>query len=132
VPILQVVTPAVLLFATVAQGAMSGIEEPRQVVVRSATEWQMLWRQHGQEPATLPVVDFTESLVVGVFVGSRPTAGYSVEIVAVKTERNRTIVEYRERRPDRDALVLQVITSPFHLVRVPRTESVIEFKRLDP
>ena len=29
------VTPAVLLLVTVAQGAMSNIEEPRQVVVRT-------------------------------------------------------------------------------------------------
>lgn len=125
------VVTAVLLFATVAQGAMSNIEAPRQVVVRTASEWQTLWREHGQDgPA--PPVDFTVSTVVGVFAGSRPTAGYAVEITAVKTEGNRTIVEYRERQPPRDALVLQVITSPFHLVRVPRTGAAIEFRRLGP
>src|SRR5262245_36144035 len=33
-------------FATVAKGAMSNIEEPRQVVVRTEAEWQALWKQH--------------------------------------------------------------------------------------
>ena len=40
--IAQILTPAVLVFATVAQGTMSHIDEPRQVVVRTATAWQAL------------------------------------------------------------------------------------------
>lgn len=130
--IVQVLTPAVLLFGTVAQGAMSNIEEPRQVVVRTASEWQTLWREHDPGNASAPPVDFAESLVVGIFSGSRPTAGYAVEIAAVKNEGNRTIVEYRERQPPRDAPVAQVLTSPFHIVRLPRTVGSVEFKRLGP
>ena len=68
------VTPAVLLVVTVAQGAMSNIEEPRQVVVRTAAEWQALWKEHSPETA-LPAVDFAQSTVVGVFLGSRPNSG---------------------------------------------------------
>ena len=125
------VTPAVLLLVTVAQGAMSNIEEPRTAVVRTATEWQALWKEHGPAQAA-PAVDFAESTVVGVFLGSRPSAGFAVEITGVKAEGNRTIVEYVERRPPRDNFVAQVITSPFHIVRVPRTTGPIEFRRLGP
>jgi len=126
----QVVASAVLL-TTVAQGTMSNIDEPRQVVVRSAAEWQALWKEHDPGSAA-PRVDFTQSIVVGVFVGSRPTAGFTVEITSVKTEGNRTIVEYLERQPPRDALVAQVLTSPFHAVRLARQAGTIEFKRLTP
>ena len=129
--IAQVVAPVVLALATVAQGGMSNVEEPRQVVVRTAAEWQALWKQH--DPSrTAPTVDFARSLVVGVFLGSRPTAGFAVEITAVKTEGTRTIVEYRERQPPRDAFVAQVLTSPFHVVRVARTTGPVEFRRLSP
>jgi hypothetical protein len=121
---------AVLPFATVAQGAMSNIEEPRQVVVRTDAEWQALWKQHGR--AAMPAVDFTQSTVVAVFLGTRPTAGFSVAITAVKTEGTRTVVEYRERAPSRDAFVGQVLTSPFHAVRLARTAGVVEFRRLTP
>ena len=125
------VAPAVLLLVTVAQGTMSNIEEPRTVVVRTAAEWQALWKDHDPQQA-VPAVDFAQSMVVGVFLGSRPTAGFAVEITAVKAEGNRTIVEYAERRPPRDQFVAQVVTSPFHIVRLMRTAGAVEFRRLAP
>jgi hypothetical protein len=125
------VTPAVLLSVTVAQGTMSNIEEPRTVVVRTAAEWQALWKEHDPEHAA-PAVDFAQSMVVGVFLGARPTAGFAVEITAVKADGNRTIVEYVERRPSRDDFVAQVVTSPFHLVRLMRTAGAVEFRRAGP
>jgi len=115
--------------STVAQGAMSNIEEPRQAVVRTAADWQALWKQHGGE-GTPPTVDFNQSTVVAVFLGSRPTTGFAVEITAARTEGNRTLVEYLERRPPPDAIVAQVLTSPFHIVRLPRTAGAVEFRRL--
>ena len=125
------VTPAVLLFVTVAQGTMSNIEEPRQVVVRTAAEWQALWKEHDPEGAA-PAVDFAQSIVVGIFLGSRPTAGFAVEITTVRMEATRTVVEYLERSPPRDAFVAQVLTSPFHVVRLTRTAGSVEFRRLTP
>jgi hypothetical protein len=119
------------VLTTVAQGAMSTIEEPRQAVVRTAAEWQAFWKQHDPGGAA-PPVDFGQSMVVAVFLGSRPTAGVTAEITAVKTEGTRTIVEYRERQPPPDAFVAQVITSPFHVVRVPRAAGSVEFRRLKP
>jgi protease stability complex PrcB-like protein len=115
--------------ATVAKGAMSNIEEPRQVVVRTDAEWQALWKQHDGNSAT-PTVDFTQSMVAAVFLGSRPTTGYAADITGMKTEGTRTFVEYLERQPPRDALVAQVLTSPFHIVRIARTAGSVEFRRL--
>jgi hypothetical protein len=133
---------AVLLFAimlnsaaqdtvvnTVAKGGMSSIEEPRQIVVRTAAEWQALWKLHDGDSAA-PPVDFTQSMVAAVFLGSRPTTGFAADITGVKTEGNRTVVEYLERQPPRDAVVAQVLTSPFHIVRIARTEGPLEFRRL--
>jgi hypothetical protein len=125
--IAQVAT-AVFLFATVAQGPMSNIEGPRTVVVRTAAEWRALWNEHDPGHAP-PTVDFGQSMVVGVFAGSRPSAGFAVEITGVKTDGDRTIVEYAERQPSRDEFVAQVVTSPFHLVRLMRTAGAVEFRR---
>jgi hypothetical protein len=116
-------------FTTVAQGAMSNIEEPRQAVVRTAAEWQALWKQHDGVGA-VPAVDFMQYTVAAVFLGSQPTTGFTAEITGVKTEGTRTVVEYLERQPPRDAFVAQVLTSPFHIVRIPRTAGTVEFRRL--
>jgi PrcB C-terminal len=117
--------------ATVARGTDSGVDESRQVVIRSAAEWQVLWKAHNADRAA-PVVDFARSVVVGVFLGSRPTAGFGMEITAVKREGERSVVEYLERRPPPGAITAQVLTSPYHLVSLPRDIGTVEFRRLQP
>jgi hypothetical protein len=115
-------------FTTIARGPNSGIDEPRQVVVRAAEQWQALWRQHSTEPA--PTVDFEKHMVAGVFLGSRPTAGYDVEVVRIVEVDGGLRVEYRTRRPAPDRIVAQVITAPFHLVRLPQTAGTVRFEAL--
>jgi len=121
---------ATVPFATVAQGGDSRIVTAREVVIRSAGEWQALWSEHSLQAS--PVVDFSDSIVVGVFLGSRPTAGYRVEFVTIKVEGNQAVVEYTERRPAQGGLVAQVLTSPFHLVRLPRSVGSVQFKNVEP
>ncbi len=65
---------------TIDRGLDSQVDTARQATVRTAAEWDALWRLHGGERAR-PAVDFGKEMVVAVFMGSRPTAGFSVEIV---------------------------------------------------
>ena len=74
--------------------------------------------------------DFTREMVVGVFLGSRPTAGYGVEIVRAREEAGALVVQYREGSPSRDAMTAQVITMPYHLVAVPRDEGEVRFEKV--
>lgn len=120
---------AAVAFTTVARGSDSQIMEPREVVIRTMGEWQTLWKEHSAQ--RLPAVDFSRSTLVGVFLGTRTTAGYAVDVVSVRSQGNTTVVEYREQRPPAGALLAQVLTAPFHLVSVPRTDAKIEFRRLD-
>ena len=120
---------ATVAFTTVARGTDSQITAPREAIVRSADEWRALWSAHRAEAA--PTVDFSRFMVVGVFLGTRPTSGYAAEIVRVRSEGPVTTIEYREQRPAADSFNLQVLTSPFHVIRIPRVEQ-IEFRKLDP
>jgi hypothetical protein len=114
---------------TVDRGARSGIESPRQVAVRSSDAFVALWTEHAGTRER-PAVDFGREMVVGVFVGSRPTAGYSVEIVATRPDGDGLIVQYREGRPAQGMMTAQVITSPFHLAVVPRCSGPVKFEKL--
>ena len=126
--IVAVFLQVAVAFTTVARGADSQITQPREVVVRSADEWRALWSDHSAERA--PVVDLSRFTVAGVFLGTRSTAGYGVEIVRVRSGGTLTTVEYRETRPSPDALTGQVLTAPFHLVTIPRAPGTIEFRKL--
>ena len=118
-----------IAFTNVAQGTSSQIDEPRKVTIRSADEFQALWKSHSTAP--LPKVDFSKSMVVGVFVGMRPTAGYTVAIKAVqRTEGGGAVVEYVEGAPDKSRMVAQLLTSPFHLVSIPNDVKTVEFKQV--
>ena len=97
-------------------------------MVRSADEWSALWRAHAADKPVAPV-DFTKEMVVGVFLGSRPTAGYSVEIVGTEEQPDGLVVQYREGSPARDMMTAQVITSPYHLVAVPKQSGEVRFER---
>lgn len=125
----QAVVSTAIPFTSVAQGTRSQIQEPRQVVVRTAADWQTLWTAH--DSAAAPNVDFSGSIVVGVFLGTRPTAGFSVRITAVTAKDGSAVVEYVEGRPRPGGMTAQVITSPFHLVTVPRTIETVVFKKVD-
>jgi hypothetical protein len=113
---------------TLAADDMSSVDSPRQAVARNDTEWAALWKAHGSgRPA--PRVDFSTRTVVAVFLGSRPSAGYRVEITGTRQDGKRLVVTWREIAPSRDSLLAQVLTSPAHLVSIPRFDGDITFEK---
>ena len=135
-----VIVQAAISFTAIAGGTVSGIDEPRQVVVRTTDEWQAVWKEHnGRTPA--PPVDFSAATVVGLFLGSRLAARGS-RLAAHGGVRGRDhrpqegdvlVVEYVERTPRPGSFVAQIITSPFHLVSVARNEGEVQFRKVaDP
>src|SRR5437588_4902003 len=114
---------------TIDQGTQSGINDARTVTVRTADDWQKLWRMHAPgKPA--PTVDFSREMVVGVFLGSRPTAGYGGEVVGTREDAGSLVVQYRTTSPPRDAMTAQVITTPYHLVAVPMRAGEVKFEKI--
>ena len=113
---------------TIARDSMSGVDLPRQAVVRNDNEWSALWQQHGGAKP-LPKVDFTKRTVVAVFLGSRPSAGYGVEVIRTRQQGKTLVVEWRELPPAADSLLAQVITSPAHLVSIPKFDGEIAFEK---
>ena len=113
---------------TIARDQMSGVDRPRQVVARTEAEWKALWRDHaGDTPP--PPVNLASRMVVAVFLGSRGSAGYAVEITGVRKDGDALVIVWREMRPGADAVAAQVITSPAHLATVPRFEGAVRFEK---
>jgi VWFA-related protein len=111
------------------RGTHSNIDGARQVVVRDAAGWGALWKQHaGERP--MPAVDFAREAVAAVFLGTRPTGGFGVEIVGAGQKAGAFVVQYRETKPGADAIAAQVITSPFLLVAMPRVDGDVKFERV--
>jgi len=115
-----------LSFTTVAKGDVSGQQTAKQVTVRTAADWKALWKEHAPTEK-MPSVDFAKNMVVGIFLGSKPSAGYEVEIVGVRTQEKDLIVEYVQKQPGRGTMAAQILTEPYHLVAVPTHAGTVRF-----
>jgi hypothetical protein len=113
---------------TLSRGGRSGIGDAQQVVVRDQAAWEASWAAH-TTTQPLPSVDFNRETVVAVFLGSRPNAGFSVTITAATPSASgeQLVVHFAETTPGGSCLVLPVITQPFHIVKVPRSEAEVVF-----
>jgi len=114
---------------TVDKGGQSNIDEARQVVVRTDAEWTKLWQQHSPDRQR-PVVDFAKDMIVGVFMGSRPTAGYNISIVSTFAKDGNVLVRYQESTPRPGTMAAQVLTFPYHLVAVPTAAGDVRFEKI--
>lgn len=121
----------VLVLEDLGAGAMSGITAAGLHVVRDQAELDELWRTHMRlhlpAPA-VPQIDFADSMIVAAFVGQKPTGGYSVRIeevirvAATAGQPSQIVVRTSEVIPAEDAVVTQMLTSPFHMVRVEKAD----------
>ena len=130
VPAEPVETSPAVAWQSLVRGVSSGVREPRRIVARSAEDWAAFWVTHAADriPAeSVPMVDFTKDMVVGIVLGERPTAGYEVEIVSVAREGDRLVVRTREVRPAPDSVQAQVITVPFALATISRFGGEVAF-----
>jgi len=124
-----VAASAQMTFTNIAKGASSGQQVATEVVVRTPAEWAELWKLHAPS-ATAPQVDFATNMVVGVFLGTKPSAGYDVEIVGVKAQAGDLIVEYVQTQPGRGTITAQMLTAPYHLVAVPKHAGHVSFTQV--
>jgi hypothetical protein len=122
--------PTTVGIAVVARDTTSQIDEAKQVVARTPAEWAALWRQHAGE-SPMPKVDLGTRTIVAVFLGSRPSAGYAVEITGTRETGAALTVEWSERRPERGDVAAQVLTSPAVIASIPKFAGEIRFVKVD-
>jgi len=115
---------------TIEKGEQSNIADATQVVARTEAEWTRLWQQHAPGRPR-PAIDFSKETVIGVFMGSRPNAGFSTAVVSATEGGGALIVRFTETRPARGAPTAQVITFPYHLVAIPKvTATSVKFEKV--
>jgi len=121
---------AALPFETIDQGFRSGIRDARQVVVRDPETWCNLWAEHvkGRVPEPpLPPVNFIHEMVIAFFLGEKSTSGYTATIREIFVSDGKLLVKVEVETPQPGAFLLQVLTQPFHIVKVTRTDLPVDF-----
>lgn len=123
----QQVSRTLLPMRTLSQISNSMILTPRYVVAQDAESFRMLWLEHMGSSDTMPMVDFSQEMVVAAFMGEQNSGGYSVTIAEVAEAEQRLRVKVSKTEPADDQMVIQMITAPAHLIAIPRRDLPIDF-----
>lgn len=120
------------MITTIAAGDGSRILEPRRVIVRDASEWGALWAVHAGLEAESPAIDFSTRMVAAVFAGERPSPGFGIEITGARQWGAGLEVLVEQRSPAPGMMAAQVLSTPFHIVSLPRHFGDVGFTDVEP
>lgn len=115
------------------RGVVSGMHQPYTAAIKTAQEWTAFWKTHSQSfgtPPALPAVDFSKNMVAVIMMGEQPTTGYGIEIVRTLQTPTVLMVEYRAITPPPGIPQSSVITYPYELRVLPRTDVPVVFRLL--
>lgn len=125
----KIETPPGMAVVKEWHGCYSGWETPMRVVAKDEESWELIWfaaRKNQTIKPETPKIDFTKNQVLAVFMGSRPTGGYTTSIIKIE-DKDKRIVTVREKSPPPDGGVTCAVTTPYHLVVIPKTAKAVEF-----
>lgn len=100
-----------------------GFEDQRFLLVQGESTLRTLWnRAHGSQLQVprVPEVDFSRETVLALFLGTKPTGGFGLEVERVTLVQGELFVDVRTVEPGPDAITTQALTSPWVMVRVLR------------
>jgi len=116
------------------EGQSRLLRDPFEKVIRSKEAWEELWKKldpdSGARKPLLPEVDFARESVVAVAWGERPSAGWDLEIRAVRIEGGEAAVEVVRRPPT--GVPLAVISYPYVLVKTSKLPEKVRFVDVPP
>lgn len=112
---------------TQAHGHLPGPGDGGVYALRTAQAWQKF-----QTDVRLNwdvSVDFNRDMVIAVFLGTRNTAGYKVDIREIRSEEHHTEITYSEGAPAATAMATQMISNPYILAVIERPANPVVFSK---
>jgi hypothetical protein len=100
---------------------------PSQHVVRGNNEWQDLWNIICPYDTKPPRVDFNKEMVLGVFLGQKPSAGYDIEISSLIEKDDCLEVYVKKTKPSPGSMCASVLTQPYHVISTEKVNKDIKY-----
>lgn len=117
-----------IVWRSYRQGQQSQITQAQNLVIQNQGAFDNYWKQHTGDARAPRDVDFNKELLIAVHLGNRTSGGYRVIIQSVQRSKPGEIkVNYVENMPGPGSFTSAVITSPFEIVRVERSNAVGNF-----
>jgi hypothetical protein len=121
-----------LSITSIYQDLNSGLDSSTRRVIREAGELQTLWpevvKYYGTKPP-IPLVDFSQEIVVVAAAGTKSTGGYSITIESAIETSGTLTIHIASGSPGRCGVTL-ALTRPIHIVRIPKQAASVVFVEL--
>lgn len=110
-----------ITFEILKQEEYGGRAKKSTVVVSSQQQLNELYKELGWND--VPVVDFSNSNVVAIFMGQKNTGGYSISIKKVAIENNTATIQVNTTAPE--GMATMALTAPYCIAVIPKTDEIV-------
>ena len=111
-------------------GIKKTMSAPEVAMARGDGELGRIWAEDltgsHRDMTGLPAVNWEKEFVIAVFLGTAPSAGYTVHVHKVVCRGSCIEVTVEERKPPADDLSAQVLTSPYTVIACGRAGIPLE------
>lgn len=120
-------TQTILQPIIVSQGSLPSPGRPGVFVMRDADDWRAFLSAARITPSQMP--DFTQNIAVAALLGTRATDGYKADIAQVMNRDWYLEVTVAEIPPAATSAVVQMLTNPYFIATLPKTEAPVVFSQ---
>ncbi len=122
------------------RGLYCGVTQEDTVIFRHTSDWTLFWdkamRPYSSHFETMPPIDFSKDMVIGVFLGEKKHRGYDVQMTGFKKrirkqdQQEVLVVQYKKIKRPVGVFVPPMAIQPFHLLRLPLYTGPIYFREM--
>jgi hypothetical protein len=118
-------------FQTIVKGYYSGHTSSAYYVIDNQENWTNVWNEYQriftpQYPP--PEVNFSESLVIAVFMGEQTSGGFEIAIKSIHPRNNLLVVNVDKTHPGPHCIVTLALTQPYHIIKLDKIDKQIVFE----
>jgi DNA-binding transcriptional ArsR family regulator len=128
-------------FQTISDGFYSGQGSPAYYVVENQSSWVEVWKKlqpyvafpfnDSRTTEVPPDVNFSESIVVAVFMGGFTSGGYRIEVKEICDVGQYVVVKVEKTYPGGNCIVTLALSQPYHIVKMGKTDKTILFDTIE-
>ena len=107
----------------------SGVHSESTFVVRDADTFKRVWTQvfSRRTDREMPVIDFSQQMVVIATMGRQPTTGYGIRIAGARRSDRGLVVQVETISPGPSCVVAPMVTFPIAMSRLRSFDGPVRF-----
>ena len=112
-----------MAFNILAQHEVGGYTEASEDVITNALDFKTLCSNLELSEDSIPTINFENQTVAGIFLGEKPTGGYTILVKNITSLEGTLQVVYTIKEPQPTDFVTMVMTQPYCVISFDNPEN---------